>query len=133
MEEMVKMLLFLELTFFSRHANNKTQSVLVLAHGLTQKINDTTIYAEKMYSTNFTVNSKMFCLHYNGDDNYLFVNGKVVTKFKAKNSELIKYPMCLGGLSKDYNRNSPKDTGIYGNVYEFSVDYMIKYMIFMVI
>ena len=27
----------------SRHANNKTQSVLVLGHGLIQKINDTTI------------------------------------------------------------------------------------------
>ena len=31
--------------------------------------------------------------------------------------------MCLGGLSKDYNRNSRKDTGLYGNVYDFSVDY----------
>ena len=36
-------------------------------------------------------------LHYNGDNSSLFVNGKEVTKFKAKNSELIKYPMCLGG------------------------------------
>ena len=34
----------------SRHATNKTQSVLIVSHGLTQKINDTTIYAEKMYS-----------------------------------------------------------------------------------
>ena len=32
----------------SRHATNKTQSVLVLGHGLIQKINDTTVYAEKM-------------------------------------------------------------------------------------
>ena len=49
-----------------------------------------------MYSSNFTVNNKMFCLslHYNGDNSYLFVNGKEVTKFKAKTSELIKYPMC---------------------------------------
>ena len=31
--------------------------------------------------------------------------------------------MCLGGLSKDHNRNSRKDTGLYGNVYDFSVDY----------
>ena len=28
----------------SRHATNKTQSVLILGHGLTQKINDTTVY-----------------------------------------------------------------------------------------
>ena len=84
----------------SRRANNKTQSVLVLDHGLIQKLNDTTIYAEKMYSPNFTVDNNLFCLslHYNGDNSYLFVNGKEVTKFKTKNPELTKYPMCLGGL-----------------------------------
>ena len=81
----------------SRHTTYKTQSVLVLGHSLIQNINDTTIYAEKMYSPNFTVDNKIFCLslHYNGDNSYLFVNGKEVTKFKAKNSELIKCPMCL--------------------------------------
>ena len=31
--------------------------------------------------------------------------------------------MGLGGLSKDYNKNSCKDTRLYGNVYEFSADY----------
>ena len=78
-----------------------------------------------MYSPNFTVDNKIFCLslHYNGDNSYLFANGKQVTKFKAKKSELIKYPMCLGRLSKDYTKNSRKDTGLYGNVYDFSVDY----------
>ena len=108
-----------------RHENNKTQSVLVLGHGLIQKINDTTTCAEKMYSRNFTVDNETFCLslHYNGDNSYLFVNGKEITKFKAKNSELIKYPMCLGNLSKDYRTDSRKSTGLYGNVYDFSVDY----------
>ena len=78
-----------------------------------------------MYSPNFIVVNKIFCLslHYNGDNSYLFVNGKEVTKFKATNSELIKYPMCLGGLLKDYDTNSCKDTGLYGNVYDVSVDY----------
>ena len=78
-----------------------------------------------MYSPSFTVDNKIFCLslHYDGDNSYLFVNGKEVTKFKAKNSELIKYPMCLGGLSKDYTENSRNGTGLYGNVYDFSVDY----------
>ena len=65
----------------------------------------------------------LISLYYNGDNSYLFVNGKEFTKFKVKNSKLIKYPMCLGGLSKDYNRNIRKDTGLYGNVYDFSVDY----------
>ena len=62
-------------------------------------------------------------LHCNSDNSYLFVNGKEVTKFKAESSELIKYPMCLEGLSKDYNKNSGKDKGLYGKVYDFSVEY----------
>ena len=62
-------------------------------------------------------------MHYHGDNSYLFFNGKQVINFKAKNSELTKYPLCLGGPSKDYNTNSRKDTGLYGNVYDFSVDY----------
>ena len=86
-------------------------------------MNDATIYAEKMCSPNFTVDNKIFCLslHYNYDNSYLFVNGKEVTKFKANNSELIKYSICLGGLSKDFY--SRKNTGLYGNNYDFSVDY----------
>ena len=44
----------------SRHATKKTQSVLVLGYGLIQKINDTTIYAERMYSPNFTADTKYF-------------------------------------------------------------------------
>ena len=109
----------------SIHETNKIQSVLVLVHVLIQKINDTTIYAEKMYSPNFTIDNTIFCLslHYNDDNSYLFVNGKEVSKFKAKNSELIKYLMCLGGLLKDYNKNSRKKTGLYGNVYGLSADY----------
>ena len=57
-----------------------------------------------MYKPNFTVDNKTFylSLHYNGDNSYLFVNGKEVTKFKAENSELIKCSMCLGNLSYDY-------------------------------
>ena len=61
----------------SKHANNQTKDVLVSGHGLIQKIDDTTIYAEKMYSPNFTAANKTFCLslHNNADDSYLFVNG----------------------------------------------------------
>ena len=109
----------------SRHSTHKKQSVSVLGHGLIQKIDDTTIYAEKMHSPNFIVDNKTFCLslHYNSNNSYLFVNGREVTKIKDKNSKLIKYPMCLGGLSKDYDKNSRKDTGLYGNAYDFSVEY----------
>ena len=52
-----------------------------------QGINDTTLYADKVYSQNFTQPSKKFVLslHYNGDNSYLFVNGKQELNFKAKN------------------------------------------------
>ena len=58
----------------SRHATNKTQSVLILAHN-TKKINDTIIYAEKMYSPNCTVDNNIFCLslHYNSDNSYIYI------------------------------------------------------------
>ena len=46
----------------SRHSNNKTKNVLVLGQEFIQKINDTTVYAEKMYLPNFTVDNKIFCL-----------------------------------------------------------------------
>ena len=39
-----------------------------------------------MYSINFTVTRKKFCLslHYNGANSYLFVNGKEVESLKQK-------------------------------------------------
>ena len=44
----------------SIHATNKTQNILILGHGLTQKVNNTTIYAEKIYSPNFSAGNKIF-------------------------------------------------------------------------
>ena len=68
----------------SKHSNNKTNNILVLGREFIQKINNTTIYAEKMYSPNFTADNKIFCLslHYNGDNSYLFVNGKQIKLIK---------------------------------------------------
>ena len=88
-----------------------------------QGINDTTVYAAKMYSTNFTVYGKKFCLslHYNGDGSYLFVNGRQIVKFKAKDSEIVLYPLCLGNICKDFSISNA--TGLHGYLYDFSVDY----------
>ena len=41
-------------------------------------------------------------MHYNGDSSYLFDNGKGIINFKAKGSEIVPYPLCLGAFSKDY-------------------------------
>ena len=61
----------------SVHANNRANNILVLGKEFIQGVTGTTIYAKKMYSTNFTVTNKKFCLslHYNGDS-YLFVDGR---------------------------------------------------------
>ena len=32
----------------------------------------------------------------------LFVNGKEIHKFKAKDSEIVATPLCLGNISKDW-------------------------------
>ena len=102
-----------------------TISVLVLGKAFIQGINGTTIYAEKIYLNNFSVDNKKFCLslHYNGDNSYLFFNGKEIHKFKAKDSETVPYPLCLGGLSKDFEVGYMRASGLIGYVYDFSVYY----------
>ena len=70
----------------SVHATNKTQNILILGKDFTQGLANTTTYAEKLYSINFTkTNTKSsLSLHYNGADSYLFINGTETIKFKAK-------------------------------------------------
>ena len=62
-------------------------------------------------------------MHYNGANSYLFVNGTEIIKFKAKDSEIKAYPLCLGNISKDFSVDNMKRTGLKGYVYDFSVDY----------
>ena len=64
-------------------------------------------------------------LHYNGDISYLFVNDKEIIKFKAKDSEIVAYPLCLGGISKDVSVDNVKNTGLNGYGYDFSVIMML--------
>ena len=76
-----------------------------------------------MYSINFTVTKKKFCLslHYNGANSYLFVNGTEIYKFKANDSEIVTTSLCLGNISKDWSVDNIKITGFNGYVYDFSV------------
>ena len=83
--------------------------------------------AEAEYSINFSRSQRKFCLnlHYNGSNSFLFVNATKIYRFKAKNSDITPYPLCLGNISKDFTANNVKKTGLNGYVYEFSVDYNI--------
>ena len=78
-----------------------------------------------MYSINFTVTKKKFCLslHYNGANSYLFVNGIEIYQFKAKDSEIVATLLCLGNISKDWSIDNMKKTGFNGYIYDFSVGY----------
>ena len=62
-------------------------------------------------------------MHYNGSNSYLFVNGKEIHKFKAKDSEIVATPLCLGNIPKDWSVDNMKKTGLNNYVYGFSVDY----------
>ena len=84
----------------SVHATNKTQNIFILGNDFAQGLANTTIYAEKLYSINFTKTNTKFCLslHYNGANSYLFVNVTEIIKFKAKDSEIVANPLCLGNI-----------------------------------
>ena len=110
----------------SSHANNRANNIYVLGKDFTQGINKTTIYAEKMYKTDFTEQDKKFVLslHYNGDDSYLFVNGVQQLKFKTKSSKIKRAILTLGNISADFSTTNAQKTGLFGNVYDFVVDYV---------
>ena len=63
-----------------------------------------------MYSINFTVTKKNFCLslHCNGANSYLFVNGAEIYRFKAKDSQIVASPLCLGNISNNWSTDNMK-------------------------
>ena len=107
----------------SRHIDNKKKDILVLGRGPTQGL-ESTLTTEKMNSINFTVIKKKFCLssHYDGANSYLFVNDTEIYKFKAKDSEIARSPLCLGNISKDWSTDNTKKTRLTGYIYDFSAD-----------
>ena len=60
---------------------------------------------------------------YDGTNSYLFVNFVEIHKFKSKDCEINAASLCLRNISKDISVDNMKKTGLYGYVYDFSVDY----------
>ena len=89
--------------------DNSKKDILILGKGPTQGL-EYKLSAEKIYAINFTEHNKKFCLslHYNGANSYLFVNGKEIHKFKAKDSEIVATPLCLENISKDWSVDNMK-------------------------
>ena len=90
----------------------KKKDILTLGKGPTQGL-EHTLTAEKMYSINFTVTRKKFCLNlnYTGANSYSLVYGKEIPKFKAKNSEIAATPIGLGNISRDWSVDNIKKLG----------------------
>ena len=109
----------------SVHANSKIKNILVLDEGIAQGLDDTRLTAEKKYSVDFTENNRKICLslHYNGANSYFLVNSTDIIKFKAKDSEIVSYPLCLGNIPKDFSVDNILRTGLNGYFYDFTVDY----------
>ena len=101
----------------SVHIDNRKKDILILGEGPTQRLDGTTLTAEIKYSINFTSGRK-FCLnlHYNGASSYLFVNGTEIIKFKAKDSDIVATPLCLGNISNEFSVDNMKKTGLTGYV-----------------
>ena len=110
---------------FNIHATNRANHIYVMGDGFVQGIHDITTYAEKNFYRNFTDPGKKFVLslRYNGDDSYLFVNGRQELKFKSKTDKLVKEKLCIGNLSDQWTTSESEKTGLYGNIYDFLVDY----------
>ena len=89
---------------FSTHKINKGNNIYVMGELFVEGINDTTLYAEKKFYKNFADPGKKFLLslHCNGDNSFLFVNGRQELKFKAKIDQLFKEKLCIGNLSDQW-------------------------------
>ena len=87
----------------SVHIDNNNRDILILGKGPTQGLDDTRLAAEAEYSINFSRSQRKFCLsiQYNGSNCFLSVNATKIYHFKAEDSEIKKYPLCLGNISKD--------------------------------
>ena len=74
--------------------------MLILCEGQTQGLDDTILTAEAIHPINFTQSRKKNVL------SFLFVNATKIYQFKAKDSKIKDYTMCLGNISKDVTLNN---------------------------
>ena len=109
----------------SVYVDNKGNDILILGEGPTQGLDDTTLTAEAKYPINFTQRNKrsVLSLHYNGNNSFLFVNATRIYQFKAKNSEIKDYALCLSNLSKDFTISNMIKTELGRVLKFFSIDF----------
>ena len=108
----------------SVHIDNKRKAILILGEGPTQALHDNTLTAEATHHINFTQPGKRFVLslHYNESNSFPFVNATKIYQFKANDSKIKNYTLCLGNISKDFIINNMKKKRIK-SVKFFSADF----------
>ena len=94
----------------SVNIDSRNKNILVLGEGSTQGLEDVTVTAEAKCSVNCTESEKTFVLslHYNRNNSFLFVYTVKVYLFRAKDSKIKLYPVCLGNISKDFTLDDMK-------------------------
>ena len=90
------------------HIDNKKKDTLILSKGPMQGLDNIMLKVEAQYSNTFSRSNGKFCLslHYDGSDSFLFVNATKIYQFKPKDSEIEKYPLCLGNISENFSANN---------------------------
>ena len=110
----------------SVHVDNKGKDILILGEGLTQGLDDTTLTVEANMPLNLYNQIEDLYLVYvimEAKLSYLLMLQKIY-QFKVNDSEIKKYTLCLGNVSKDFTiNNMKKKTGLKRSVNFFSVDY----------
>ena len=99
----------------SANIDNNGKDILILVKGANPGLDNATLTAEAKYHINFTESGKRFevSLHYNASNSFLFVIATIVYQFKAKDSEIKDYGLCLGNILKDFTINIT-NTGLKG-------------------
>ena len=62
-------------------------------------------------------------MYYNAANSYLFVNGKEIHEFIAKDSENTPCELCLGNILRNWLIDNMKKTSLKDYVCDFSVNY----------
>ena len=86
----------------SVHIDHEGRDILILGKGPTQGLGDSPLTAEAIYPINFSQPNKrlVLSLHYNGSNSFLFVNATKIYQFKANDSEVKDYALCLDNILK---------------------------------
>ena len=104
------------------YANNCKNNFLVLGEVPTFRINGSFGLQEKHFSINFSKANTKFSLglHYNVDNNYLFLNVKEIFKFKVDNNNVkFSNKFCLRSISNGFSASVFREVSLNENVYDF--------------